>query len=94
MKKFKERKNRRVKKEPALNVFLHLISAKRQSRSINRRRIKGSLKTYTHHVMTFSNILKQILQQKKSVTTLHINMGLNFFQQTQIMQERKDETER
>jgi hypothetical protein len=30
MKKFKERKNRRVKKEPALNVFLHLISAKRQ----------------------------------------------------------------
>jgi hypothetical protein len=35
MKKFKERKNRRVKKEPALNVFLHLISAKRQSRSIN-----------------------------------------------------------
>jgi hypothetical protein len=44
--------------------------------------------------MTLGNILKQILQQKKSVTTLHINMGLNFFQQTQIMQERKDETER
>jgi hypothetical protein len=30
MKKFKERKKQKGGKEPTLNVFLHLISAKRQ----------------------------------------------------------------
>jgi hypothetical protein len=44
--------------------------------------------------MTLGNILKQILQQQKIVTPLYINMGLKIFQQTQIMQERKEETER